>query len=227
AKLDNHGHTKNSQKEKTAFDTTSGELMTAGLKALAAAFDLDFLFGTAPHDYTVNQNPYPSKDSLLSFLAADALPVALAVNNSRASIPNLIITNSGSLRFDIYAGPFTKNDQLTASPFADSFLYIPGIKLSVANAVFASLNNPSAGTRRSLIEEREAIERDGAEKRIAQNLTLGYVTTDSCPGFGDNTLHAPLPFFDVPDFTASNPPAVLDDTPIDLVFVASAVPSFD
>jgi hypothetical protein len=27
----------------------------------------------------------------------------------------------GGLRFDIYAGPFTKNDQLTASPFTDAF----------------------------------------------------------------------------------------------------------
>ncbi|KAG6891175.1 hypothetical protein C0992_009790 [Termitomyces sp. T32_za158] len=170
------------------------------------------------------------------FLVSKALPVALAVNNSRASIPNLIITNSGSQRFDIYAGPFTKNDQLTASPFTDKFLYIPGINRSVANAVSTSLNNP--GTRRSLIEEREAIEyglgnidrrykqwlrsmdmRHSAEKRGAHNLTLGYVTTDSCPGVGDDTLHAPLPFFDVPDFIASNSPDVSDDTPIDLVFV--------
>ncbi|KAG6875388.1 hypothetical protein C0993_009448, partial [Termitomyces sp. T159_Od127] len=80
AKLDNHVHTKNSKqkpkdikfsrryldpnrvtyeyhtrKEKTAFDTKPGQSITAGLKALAAAFNLDFLFGTAPHDYTVNR----------------------------------------------------------------------------------------------------------------------------------------------------------------------------
>ena len=38
------------------------------------------------------------------------MPVALAINNTRASIPNIMITNSGSQRFDVYAGPFTKND---------------------------------------------------------------------------------------------------------------------
>lgn len=31
--------------------------------------------------------------------------------------------------------------------------------------------------------------------------------------------HAPIPFFSTPDFIASRPPAVSDDTPIDLVFV--------
>ncbi|KAG5720674.1 hypothetical protein E4T56_gene2180, partial [Termitomyces sp. T112] len=120
----------------------------------------------------------------------------------------------------------------------DQFLFIPDIKLSVANAVLASLNNAGAENRRSLIQGREATEygldsvdkrykewlrdmdrRHGVDRRAAQNLTLGYVTTDSCPGVGDDTLHAPLPFFDVPDFIASNPPAVSDDTPIDLVFV--------
>ncbi|KAG6901602.1 hypothetical protein C0995_010114 [Termitomyces sp. Mi166 len=175
---------------------------------------------------------------MLLFRFFKALPVALTVNNSRASIPNLIITNSGSQRFDIYSGSFTKNDQLTASPFTDTFLYIPDIKLSLANAVLASLNSAGAENRRSLVEEREATEyrlgyvdkrynewlrnmnrRHGVEMRVARNLTLGYVTTDSCPGAGDDTLHAPLPFFDVPDFISSNPPAVSDDTPIDLVVV--------
>lgn len=59
----------------------------------------------------------------------------------------------------------------------------------------------------------------GLERRAAGNLTLGYVTKDSCPGVGDDTLHAPLPFNSVPDFIGSNPPSVSDDTSIDLVFV--------
>ena len=57
------------------------------------------------------------------------------------------------------------------------------------------------------------------EKRAADNLTLGYVTHDSCSGIGDDTLHAPLPYYSVPDFIGSSPPPVSDDAPIDLVFV--------
>ncbi|KAI0685579.1 Metallo-dependent phosphatase-like protein [Cytidiella melzeri] len=226
------------QKNQT-FDTLAGKLITAGLENLAKQFDLSFQFGTAPQDYFLDRAPYPSNSSLLSLFAAQALPVALKINNTRASIPAFFVTNSGSQRFDLYSGPFTKNDQLTASPFTDSFLFIPNITSGVAQNVFNALNNAGANERkRELIEReerykrgevdmiyrewlREMDRREGAvERRAAANLTLGYVTTDSCPGVGDDTLHAPLPFFDTPDFIASDPPAnTTDSTPIDFVFV--------
>ena len=119
----------------------------------------------------------------------------MSVNNTRASIPNLIITNSGSLRFDLYAGPFTKNDQITVSPFTDAFLYISNVTAGVANQVFASLNHAGASGRRSLEQTQELYgrgyvegrysewlqemdRRDGEELRKSGNLTLGYVTQD-------------------------------------------------
>ncbi|PPQ79916.1 hypothetical protein CVT26_004176 [Gymnopilus dilepis] len=221
------------------FDTVQGLAITAGLNNLAKKYDLSFLYGTAPHDFYLSRAPYPSNDSLLSLFAQDAMPVALAINNSRASIPNIMITNSGSQRFDVFSGTFTKNDQLTASPFADTFLFIPNVTFATASKVLPALNNAGADERRrSFLEDREQVlyghgyvetiyrkwleeqdRRDGLERRAAQNLTLGYVTQDSCPGVGDDILHAPLPFFDSPDFIGSNSPTVSADTPIDLVFV--------
>ncbi|KAJ7156964.1 Metallo-dependent phosphatase-like protein [Mycena crocata] len=224
-----------------SFDTAWGRSITKGLEKLAKSFDLTFEFGTAPHDFTINQASYPSNNSLLSLMAEEAMPFALTVNNTRADIPNIMITNSGSMRFDIYAGPFTKNDQLTASPFADKFLYIPEVPFAAAAAVLPALNGAGAdnrrrdesveaelwargyvGTRyREWVEEmyRRDVEAGGAARRAAGNLTLGYVTTDACPGVGDDTPHAPLSFNSIPDFVASRSPAVTDDAPIDLVFV--------
>ena len=123
---------------------------------------------------------------------------SLTVNNSRAATPNVMITNSGSQRFDLYSGPFTKNDQLTSSPFADTFLYIPEVPLGVARQVLPTLNHAGANERRALVEEREReryargdvdmrylawleeMDRrsDGPERRAAKNATLGYVTHD-------------------------------------------------
>jgi len=60
----------------------------------------------------------------------------------------------------------------------------------------------------------------GIERRKGGNLTLGYVTNDSCPGVGEDTLDSPLPYYSIPDFIGSSPPSVPDDTPFDLVFVA-------
>ncbi|KAJ7272004.1 Metallo-dependent phosphatase-like protein [Mycena haematopus] len=224
-----------------SFDTPWGRGITKGLEQLAKKFDLSFTYGTAPHDFTINQAPFPSNDSILS-LMSEVMPVALTVNNSRASLPNIMITNSGSLRFDIYAGAFTKNDQLTASPFADSFLYIPNVPFAVANGVLPALNGAGADNRKrdETVEAelwargyvgtryREWLDnmarRDEAlgsnSRRAAANLTLGYVTSDSCPGAGDDTPHTPLAFFNIPDFIASAAPAGLaDDAPVDLVFV--------
>ncbi|KAK7038999.1 hypothetical protein VNI00_010391 [Paramarasmius palmivorus] len=217
------------------FDTPEGKNITQGLLDLAERFGLNFTYGFAPNDYTISQVPYPSNTSLLSLFIEEAAPTALAINNTRSSIPSLMIINSGSQRFDIYKGPFTKNDQLTASPFADAFLYLPEVPLNAALEVLAALNKAGEARRRDLEEEfyargyvgkrymewLEAMDKrhGGAERRAAQNLTLGYVTSDSCPGVGDDTLHAPLSFYDTPDFVASKTPDVADDAPIDLVFV--------
>ena len=127
-----------------------------------------------------------------------AIPFALAINNTRASIPNIIITNSGSQRFDVFAGPFTKNDLLTATPFTDSFKFIPNVSFSVAERVLSSLNEAGANERRALQEilqegenefhariyvdnvyRRWLEDMDSRRNQIAAtNLTLGYVTTD-------------------------------------------------
>lgn len=136
---------------------------------------------------------------MLSLLADEVLPTALAVNNSRANVPNIIIVNSGALRFDIYAGSFTRNDQLTVSPFDDAFQYIPAVPLGIAKAVLPKLNGEGANSKRDVFARADAAERygrgdveevygrwvaemhsrTGPERRgEATNLTLGYVTHD-------------------------------------------------
>ncbi|KZP12981.1 Metallo-dependent phosphatase, partial [Athelia psychrophila] len=53
------------------FDTPLGRLITSGLNKLAASFDLSFLFGTAPQDYTLSRSPYPSDNSVLTLFAQE------------------------------------------------------------------------------------------------------------------------------------------------------------
>jgi hypothetical protein len=102
------------------------------------------------------------------------------------------------LRFDIFQGPFTKNDQLTASPFTNAFVFIPNVTVSIATQVVDALNGVGAPSRRELLEQREIMEyargnidaryhawvrrmaeQDAIEKQaVVENLTLGYVTHD-------------------------------------------------
>ncbi|KAF5375572.1 hypothetical protein D9615_009216 [Tricholomella constricta] len=198
----------------TDFDTSIGKSITTGLLALAKKFNLDFIYGTAPRDYTLNQDPYPSEGSALTLFIEDAVPYALALSNPRNNTPNFIIANSGSQRFDVYSGPFSKNDLLTASPYADPFFYIPSVPLSQAKQVLADLNKPS--TANDLSDYG-----NGASpvKAADSNDTLGYVTHDSCPGDGDDTVHKALAQYNLPHYISSKPPNVSEQTPIDLVFI--------
>jgi len=110
-----------------------------------------------------------------------------------------MITNSRSQRFDVYSGPFTKNDLLTTSPYTDLFFFVPDVTFSVAIQVLPALNNLDTNQRRAfeVLEEsekelyargyvdtvyrrwlEEMDRRNEIERRAAMNLTLGYVTTD-------------------------------------------------
>ncbi|KAJ7840116.1 hypothetical protein B0H14DRAFT_2587677 [Mycena olivaceomarginata] len=171
--------------------------------------------------------PFLSNNSLLS-LMAEVMPVALTVNNTCASVSNIIITNSGSLRFDIYAGPFTKNDQLTllsTSPTCRSpsltrfFLRITVRVRTTRNATRWLRRSCGRGGMlgRGTASGMENMARldaglGGEACRAAANLTLGYVTTNACRGVGDDTPHAPLEFHAFPDFIASAAPTGISQT---------------
>ncbi|KAF8182105.1 Metallo-dependent phosphatase-like protein [Mycena galopus ATCC 62051] len=231
------------------FGTAEGRKITDGLLELEERFGLKEQYGVAPQDYTMNQSPYPSNGSILTLIVEEAVPTALALNTTRAGIPSLLIISSGSQRFDIFKGPFTKNDQLTASPFVNQYIYIPDVPFEAVIKVLPALND--AGAERLWPDEAGDLEesqqmrvwRDEREvenayaERLAdmhrryhehpraaaaeEELTLGYVTADACPGIGDDTPHTPLPAYPIPDFIASRAPDVGGDptTAVDLIFV--------
>ncbi|KAH7883398.1 5'-nucleotidase, partial [Phlebopus sp. FC_14] len=144
------------------------------------------------------------------------------------------ISNYGPLRYDIFQGSFTKNDELMASPYTDDFSFIANVTFSVANQVIPALNDDSAPAERKRDEldqdqvwvdtrYRSWLEGLGGVSgiffsAIESRLTWKHIL-QSCPGAGDDTLHINLPYYDPPQYMGSNPPNVTDDTPIDLVFL--------
>ncbi|KAF7335281.1 hypothetical protein MSAN_02338800 [Mycena sanguinolenta] len=228
------------------FSTTEGQNITQGLRALEERFGLTYQYGVAPQDYTMNRSPYPSNDSILTMVVEEAVPTVLALNTTRMGIPSILILNSGAQRFDIFKGPFTKNDQLTVVPFVNQYIYIPNVPFEAAMKVLPEMNRAGADrlwsgevdpeeSRQMRVWRQERQVQDGYAKWVghmhrlyhersnaadAEELTLGYVTADACPGVGDDTPHAPLPAYGVPDFIASRAPDVGGDptTPIDLIF---------
>lgn len=131
------------------------------------------------------------------YLSVQVLPTAVALANpNRTSIPNIILANSGSQRFDLLKGPFTKNDQFIVSPFDDKFLYFTA-PFSIAKQILTELNKGPAAKRSLHHVERDPYARvgptrfdqwkreqweraveDRAELDRRADLTLGYVTKD-------------------------------------------------
>ncbi|KAG6848500.1 hypothetical protein C0991_000504, partial [Blastosporella zonata] len=123
------------------------------------------------------------------------LPYALTTDPHKAGNNSdvLIITNTPSQRFDVYSGPFTKNDQLSTSFYTDKLLFLPAIEVSIAQQVLKKLN-PTPSNKRGLIEEdmddrgsveeryrawlQDMHERSEIERRDEAGLNLGYVTKD-------------------------------------------------
>ncbi|KAI5995283.1 Metallo-dependent phosphatase-like protein [Pisolithus orientalis] len=222
-------HTKTSN---LTFDTRYGRSITEGLHDLAEQYGLSYQYGISPRDYTMTRDPYPSDGSLLTLFIEDlsinkrSFRSPLTPSKLTTPAPTYPVSSlrpPGTLRFDIFKGPFTKNDQLTASPYPDQFLYISGVTLRVANQKRTEMDAKSwelgyvDNRFQTWLGETERHTTHGKPGR--HDLNFGYVTVDSCPEDGDDTLHTLPPSYDIPDYMMSSPPNVTDDTPIDLVFV--------
>ena len=60
--------------------------------------------------YYLSRHSYKSEQSILNLMTSKVLPLLIA----RPDRPHAVYTilNSGSIRFDVFKGPFTRNDQV-------------------------------------------------------------------------------------------------------------------
>ncbi|SOV01475.1 uncharacterized protein UDID_00948 [Ustilago sp. UG-2017a] len=127
----------NSTRELT---TKKGSFIRFVMDAISEAWNLSRLHGVVPQDYYLDRVPYGDKSSLLSLLADQVLPkVVRPSEKSRRDKKSLVLINSGSQRFDVYSGPFTRNDQYIVSPFKDQFLYMADVPWGIAKHLLQGL----------------------------------------------------------------------------------------
>lgn len=142
------------------FDTAKGKLITKQMGQVATAWNLSHVYGTAPQDYYLQRVPINDTSSLINFMANNVLPTVISTSNpDRKGVPNLVIANTGSQRFDLYAGDFTKNDQYIVSPFTDAFQYIQDVPYKYASQIINKLNNDQtaqATSRRRSVEDEDS-----------------------------------------------------------------------
>jgi hypothetical protein len=230
---------------KTSFPTKKGLEASAAIYEARKALDLDYTFGCAPKDLWMNRAPYPGNDSVFTWLETEVIP-DIAVNPERKDIPTLAIFNTGTIRFDIFKGAFTRDTTYIISPFISKFVYLKDVPYSAAKRVEKLVNNagqvlegPELQASHLVPPEQLAFRQDftapeiphqphvagGAQSPLLANdgppLIPGYTTKDDAGDEGDDTLHTPLSFYNLPNViqVARGLPADEDPETVDLVFV--------
>jgi hypothetical protein len=213
-----HHHT---SMNSTTFPTPHGRNVSTLISTSRKTLNLDHQFGCAPMDLWTNRAPYPSNTSIFSWLEHLVIPDRV-VDNSRTEKPRIVIANTGAMRFDIFKGPFTRDTTFTVSPFTTGFRYIKDVPYAIADRLLTVLNNegpileeaapelkawmlppPEQISRTEDLVAADDREHYGQRQQNVlkeeQELTPGYTTKDDAGDDGDDTLHAPISFYRVPN----------------------------
>ena len=124
----------------TTFSTEQGANLTDFIAAGRSSLGLETVFGCAPQNYWLQRRSVEDPDSLFSLLKKRILPEAI-VSKDRADKPRVVIMNTGSMRFDVYRGAFTRDSTYIVSPFISLVNYIPDVPYALARQVNYFLNN--------------------------------------------------------------------------------------
>lgn len=227
------------------FDSEEGLQTSDDITEFRSELGLSSLYGCVPQDYCMTCAPYGDDKNIFTVLK-EAMAFAV-VNTTREANARYIIANTGSIRFDMYKGPFTFDDSFIVSPFTDIFLYIPDVPNNLASTVLDSLNAGGVNDKRDrfgaipverdicvdpLVGGMPAIKARGGQagrrsaysgvtRRQVVDLVSGYTTTDDFGTDGDDTAHSEIPYYEVPDYfqaTAGFPQGDAPDT-VDLIFI--------
>ncbi len=218
-----HHHT---CRNSTSFPTSHGRNVSETIASARKALGLDHQFGCAPRDLWTNRAPYPSKNSIFTWLANEVLPDTIN-DEKRGKFPTMVFINTGAMRFDIFQGPFTLGTAYAVSPFTNNFQYIHDVPFDVAKKLLRVLNHETtiltheAHSIRSKVpaslQREESLEniifsglyqRNGPSDQIIleddrSELIPGYTTIDDGGSDGDDTPHSAIAFYQVPNFIES------------------------
>jgi len=163
-----------------------------------------------------------------------------------------VLLNTGGIRFDLFRGNFTLNDEKTVSPFTNAFVCLRDIPYKDARIVLYWLNTGRFG----YVVQDDCCHIDHRRKQMGISWGLrdqvsftlqapqGYVTYDGRSGScspltldfgsdGDDTFHTPYPYYDIPLWVQSTlvPSTISDNDVVDLIFTnfssSGVCPSFE
>lgn len=212
--------------------TPDGQKVSSQLQSLRQLLGLDSpRLGTIHNNYYMDYVPIDHPHSIFKLLSERVLPTLPADKKEHSS--RIIIINTGSVRYDMYKGPYTLDTRYTVSPFENDWVFI-SVPRSIAVQIADKLNEksyilgqlllPAHQRFSSLTEKRQEI---FTLPKLEGHLAKGYVTHDDFGSLGDDTPHKPVVNFPVPNVVQS---IELDkdsknDSKVDVVFYNFITPN--
>lgn len=232
--------------DEESFPTEKGTNVSQHITRARKVLDLDDKVGCAPKTLWLTRAPHDSDDSVFKWLQDEVMP-DVAVKEDRADVPRLVIFNTGGIRFDIFKGRFTRDSTFLVSPFISTLKYVPDVPRGIASKVISLLNSGGHIFEGALDERYMAlpqkwankdlermpsprIELRGEQQRLLgddekKGPTKGYTTEDDVGKDGDDTVHEPIEYFNVPNCIQSEA-GFGEEEPevVDLVFIEFLTP---
>lgn len=168
-----HTHTNAS-----TFPTSHGLNISSTIAEARKKLDLDKTYGCAPKTYYANLAPYPHEDSLFTLMVDELLPSVLDEKhhgNAQSFIegngrPKIALMNTGGLRFDVFAGKFTRDTVFIVSPFENRWKVIRNVPWKTAKHVLPLINSGGQVMLDSDAFETADIHMSKADKRVLNEM---------------------------------------------------------
>lgn len=208
----------------TSHKTEAGEKVSADLKSLRDRLGLDSpQLGTVHNNYYMDYVPIDHPHSIFRLLTEKVLPTLTRKMNDEGS--RIIIINTGSIRYDMYKGPYTLDTRYTVSPFENEWVSIT-VPRHIALQISDKLNERSYILQQLLPEHQRALHLTKRQEvlglsKYSGRLSKGYVTHDDFGSSGDDTPHKPVINFPIPNVVQSVELNSSDDeSDVEVVFYA-------
>ncbi|KOG99262.1 Smn1p DI49_2607 [Saccharomyces eubayanus] len=176
----------------TSASLKKGETISRLINDLRHELNLNQKLGYIPETYYVATRPLDSEENLYHLITHKILPNLIPSKNYEPFMSRFILINTGSVRYDLYKGPFTKDTEYIVMPFNNDWHFIT-VPLVVASKVENYLNKgpviASLGIPSSLHQHQQFNRFQKCPFIENPNLSEGYTTEDDFGCHGDDTPH--------------------------------------
>lgn len=129
-----------SDTDSKTFDTPQGLQTSQLIQYYWNELGLNTTYGCSPSTYYPDVD-YSDPDCMYKLLVEEIIPKM--VFNDDDGNTQYYVTNTASLRYNLYAGPVTRNDIYTIAPFNDTFVYYPSIPGQSLSTLINAIMNTS------------------------------------------------------------------------------------